>query len=151
MQNTSDMIEPWIVEWQSLLRLPLFSSDYCHLIISNHLAWLQTQLFKWLFFRTTLRAFFLTCPQTSYLWLLYQWWQECMIHGGRNWILRQSSQTEILCYALFWKAGLKLLILFILSADFFPLIDFWKCPLQIWGLYLKILVLSPNAKGIGWF
>lgn len=39
MQNTSDMIELWMDEWQSLLRLPLyFLSDRCHLIIPDHLA-----------------------------------------------------------------------------------------------------------------
>lgn len=38
MQNTSDMIELWMDEWQSLLRLPLLSLDHCHLIIIHHLA-----------------------------------------------------------------------------------------------------------------
>lgn len=37
MQNTSDMIELWMDEWQSLLRLGFFSSSHCRLIIPDQL------------------------------------------------------------------------------------------------------------------
>lgn len=78
----------WTLNSWSLLRLPLFSSDYCHVILPNHLAWLQTHFFKWLLFRTTLRAFFpTTCPPKHQIFDYYMkhivsesknlWWLKC--------------------------------------------------------------------------
>lgn len=41
------------------IEIASFHQIICHLIISNHLAWLQTHLFKWLLWRNNTKSFYI--------------------------------------------------------------------------------------------
>lgn len=92
----------WMTKFIEIASL---SSDYCHLIIPNHLAKLQTQLFKRLLFRTTLRALTNHKPHIS----------DHYVSENKNaWWLNTNaliSSIKIQCSALLLRLRLQLFLL----------------------------------------